>query len=132
MNEKKIRLKKMSEEEETVQRALGTLPKFEVAVQREITRKTFARVLVSAPTKAAAKERAIKIVSSGKTDDTEQPVSWADNEEGTSDSPTIDKVTELGEDHYLIHRFTKKRTKEEGDDDEDEGKIDINSLGITV
>lgn len=113
---------KMSPEEEAVQRALGTLPKFEVQVTREITRASFARVLVVAADPDDAEARALQIIKDEGEDDTGQRVAWADNQEGDAKPPTAEDVRQLGEDDYLIHRFDKENVVEEE-------KIDPSVLG---
>ncbi len=113
---------KMSPEEETVQRALGTLDKFEVQVKRRTTRESFARVLVTAGGKKEAEERALQMIKKEEEDDTGQKISWSDNQAGESRKPTVDDVRKLEEDDYLIHRFDRKK----GDEEE---KIDGAILG---
>jgi len=115
---KKIASKKplMSKEEENIQRALGTLNRFEVSVERKKATSSFARVYVTAADEETAKRRALELIKEESNDDTGQPVSWADNQEGKTGKPSIDAVRFIPEDDYMAHRFNKDF---KGDEDED-------------
>lgn len=129
----------MSKEEEEIQRALGTLPKFEVQVERTITKTSFARVYVTAGDEETAKKRALELsshqsetneqsVGDNIIDDTGSPIAWADNQQGDISKPIVIETRELAKDDYMIHRFDSK-TKPPG---EDEGKLDPFTLGTPM
>lgn len=118
---------KISKEEEVIQKALGTLPKFEVKVSRTISHESFARVYVTAASQKAAKERALQIIKCGVDDDTSQPVAWAVNATGTTSPTIISSVRNIPKDDYMIYRFRNKK-----EDAEKEEKIDPSSLGLPI
>jgi len=114
----------MSEEEENIQRALGTLPRFEVMVERTITKASFARVYVTAGNEEMAKKRALEFATQDSNadleesesdvkivDDTENPIAWADNQKGDTSDPTATGVREIKDDDYMAHRFKNKKMK---------------------
>ena len=130
----------ISPEEERMQRALGTLPRFEVQIERTITKSSFARVYVTAGNEETAKIRAIEFasreaeaseqdVSDNVKDDTGNPISWADNQKGDVSKPTAIGIREITASDYLTHRFEKTP---DPDADEDEGKLDASTLGTPM
>jgi len=114
--------------EEEMQRALGTLPKYEVSVECKKVVMSFAKVYVTAENEEAAKVRAAALIKSGDQDDTSQPISWADNQDSITGKPKVDNVRFIAEDDYMAHRFTDKTDPDADDLDEGfsmDGKIII-------
>ncbi len=98
----------LSKEEETMQRLLGTLPKFQVNVERTVELNSYARVFVTAGCEVEAKKRALEIIDQDEPiDDTKQPVDWTDNSNGNITPPSITDIESIAADDYRACRSEK-------------------------
>ena len=104
----------IDEKEEIVQRALGTLDKFQVTVTRKISVMEEANVFVTAADGESAERRAKELVKEGSKDDTNSKISWAAiDAEGKVSNVKSKSTRQLEPDDYMIHRFSPDYVEEE-------------------